>query len=262
MKKTFVTVLAGMIILAVILGIACSSNDPEPEQPTVPGAESVTLDLSLFNTASLACPMETCADFDTAAFMVVVWGGLTQVFLALPRLAFVLALSQTPDYEGDLTWVWTFGASDTNNITLTGHVVGGDSVEWEMRVTNPELTNFLWYDGKCDFDALGGWWRFFDPDDGAVLWIDWAKDEVDTTALLTLAIIDTENPNYGDSLHYEVNGQIADAWIRDADGGRPGRWEVMWNLITHYGMITYPEDHSACWDEALECTPCDSIPVS
>jgi len=260
MKKITLLTLAGILILGLILAIACSSTEPEPERPTVPGAETVTMDLSLFTTASLARPMDRCADFDTAAFLVTVWGSLTQIFLALPRLAFVLALSQEPSYEGDLTWKWTFGA-ESNNIALTAHLVAADSVEWQMRVTNADLTNFLWYDGKCNFSAVGGWWRFYDPAEGPVLWIDWLNTPGDTTASLTLANINTEGPNFGDSLHYEIDGEMASGWLRDADGGRPGRWLITWNLISHYGRITYPEGHSACWDTALECTPCDSIPV-
>lgn len=261
MKKLSVITIAGILILAVILGIACSSNDPEPDQPTMPGAETVTMDLSAFTAASIARPMERCEHFDTAAVFVVSWSAVTQAFLALPRLAFILALSQEPTYEGDMLWTWAFGA-DTNNITLSAEIVEDDSVEWQMRITNSELDNFLWYDGKCDFDATGGWWRYYDVEDGAVLWLDWNDAPSDTTADLTLAIINPEVDNYGDSLHYEVDGEMANVWLRDADGGRPGRWEITWNLLTYYGQIVYPEGTTACWDEALECIPCDSIPVN
>ncbi len=261
MKKLSFIVLMGLLIALVILGVACSGSDPEPDRPEIPGSETVTTDFSAFTSASSARPMETCAHFDTAAAFVVVWGSLTQLFLALPRIAFVLALSQEPIYDGDMKWTWTFGA-DTNNISLSAQIVEDDSVEWEMRVTNTELSNFLWYDGKCDFHAVGGWWRFYDVDDGAALWIGWQDDTGDTTAELTLANINTVDPNYGDSLHYEVDGEMANVWLRDIDGGRPGRWNVTWNLLTYYGQIIYPEETSGCWDEALECIPCDSIPVN
>jgi len=262
MKKAFL--LMSLILIGVLLAIVvgCSGEEQEPDRPGVPGQATVTIDLSTFQTASLARPNETCAHFDTAAVLVTVWSFFSQSVLAIPRLAFGLALIQPAEYEGEGIWSWTFGA-DTNNIELTAELLASDSVEWQMRITNSELDHFLWYGGRCDFDASGGWWEFYAPDDtvgtNEVLWVGWQQNEADTTAHLTMANIQSENPDYGDTLDYDVDDGIATVWLNDVDGGRPGKWYITWHLNDHYGRVEYPEGNTGCWDSELNCIPCDSL---
>lgn len=259
--------IAAMLIisLSICIGLACSESEDTPDRPTIPGSSTLSMDLTTFTEATLARQAYHCEHYDTAGSFVVVWAAITQYLFALPRLGFILAIIQTPEYEGDMIWSWSFPVSDTNHIYLTAEILPNDSVEWVMRVTNDGLDGFIWYDGRCDFDATGGWWRFYDPDSVAtshpVLWTDWHKIAEDTTGSLTLSIIDDASEDYGDSLHYELLGTTATVWLCDLSAARPGRWYITWDIAEDYGRIEYPEGNSGCWDEALECIDCDSIPL-
>lgn len=262
-RQVFLLALLVFLVFCVVF-LACSKEEKEPQRPDVPSSATMTIDLSLFTSASFARPALRCAHFDTACGLVSIWGSITRAVFALPRLAFVLAITRTRVYEGDSTWSWTFGA-DTNNVKLTARLLASDSVEWRMTVTNSRLDRFLWYNGRCNFEATGGWWLFHDPalpaDANDVLWTGWSKNDADTTAHLTLVIVSPTHAEFNDTLSYHVNGTVANVWLRDISGPRAGRWNIVWDRVAHYGRIEYPEGHSGCWDSALECTPCDSIPL-
>jgi len=267
-KKYLIIPVIFVLIAGLIAGIACSDDeDDNAEVPFMPGSGVLTVDLSLFTSPPTLRPAETCADFDTARVIVTVWSYLTTTFFAMPRIAFFLAIVQPAEYAGDLTWEWNFNFDGNTSIHMTAQAVSGDSVEWKMFVSDIEdgWDHFLWYSGKCDFEATGGWWEFHDPDLPAdsndVLWTGWEKNESDTTGKLTLINTNEFNDGYGDTLYYELDGTTAFAWIRDIDSSRFGRWEITWDIEDYYGMITYPEGHSRCWDTSLECTDCDSIPL-
>ncbi|MBN1755725.1 hypothetical protein JW877_05875 [bacterium] len=254
--------LLSVLLIASILGCA-KEEDPNP--PSLPGTESFTINLTTFTEAALSkhSPQLFCDDFDTAAVLVAVWGTMTNLAFALPRLAFVVAVTQDPEYLGDLTWTWTFGA-ESNNIQLRGQAIDEeDSVNWEMYITNAELDHFLWYDGRCDYHATGGWWQFYKDDLPAdsnhFIRLSWQKNEGDTTANLLITNNNLFSAEYGDSLSYEIDGNMGTVWLRDVDGGRPGRWNITWDINQHFGRIDYPEGAFGCWDNDLACIECDSL---
>ncbi len=258
---------AFVVVLAVSLAVVgCEKKEEEPEMPAVPSSGVLTVNFSPFTELALQRAADDlyCEHFDTAAFIVLAWASLTEALFFLPKVAFYLALTQDPTYEGDLTWRWQLGA-DTNNIALTAHIAG-DSVDWEMRVTNSELENFLWYNGRCDFNATGGWWIFYDshlpPDSNAVLWTAWEKNTGDSTASLVLVNINALSEGYGDTLGYNLEGTSASVWFNDAGGSRPGRWYINWDIEEYWGSIQYPEGTMGCWDDSLHCIDCDSLPTA
>ena len=262
MKKAILLFILIAAAAAIAFGLACSKSTEPDDTPTVPGPETVTMDFTTFTQVSRARPAERCEHFDTAATIVVVWSSITQAVFALPRLAFVLAVSQTPTYEGSETWSWGYGV-DTSNVRLTGRILPSDSVEWKLYVTNSELSDFLWYEGHCDFEATGGWWKFYSPDltppDNEVLLTVWEKNEADTTAHLLLSNIETGTDEYGDTLEYDLDGSIASCRIHDISGSREGEWNMTWHISQNYGRIVYPEATTACWDESRQCIDCDSL---
>lgn len=266
MKKFVVCVL--LLALALSLYVMGCKKEEEPQRPTVPSSGILSVDFSVFtNPPSLSKTNSLihCPHFDTAAVIVTVWAALTQAFFAIPQLAFVLAISQQPTYEGDLTWKWQFGA-DTNNISLYAHVLGNDSVDWVMRVTNTQLNNFPWYEGRCDFNATGGWWRFNrnagNSTPAPALLVNWQKSQADTTGLLLITnIAEDDLDNMGDTLRWERNANLASCTIVDVAGERAGTWHVRWHLVDHWGSITYPENTQGCWRNDLSCIPCDSLPA-
>ena len=267
MKKFWLVGLFVFVLGLSLIAVSCS-KDEEETPPTVPPSSVFSMNFSNFDTtgALLRTTMDStrCPHFDTAVVVVTVWSVITQALFILPQLAFVLAASQQPVYEGDKKWRWTFGNVQSNNISLYGTIVS-DSVLWEMKVTNQDISDFLWYDGKCDLNALGGWWRL-NQDDGThneepALWVKWQRASQQQRASLLLANIIQGDANYGDSVSYVISGSIATASFKDVGSPRDGRWTITWDTTMHYGSIMYPESTESCWDDSFDCIDCDSIPV-
>jgi len=272
MKKFFVYVLLAVLVGAVIIGIACSeSTDPDPQEPTnpdMPPVSSMRICMTTFPSAEARSiePIMHCEHFNTSAIIVAVWVTITEAAFLIPRLAFALALTQPPVYEGDSTWKWVLGPADTNNVTLTAHLLPTDSVDWSMRVSNNTLDNFLWYNGRCDFHAEGGWWKFYDPalpsDSNYVLFVDWEKDQGDTTAHFIVINENLLSEDFGDTLRYQLEGTMAEVVIHDVCALQVDRTTIEWDIEDKFGRIVYADSSEGCWDDSLECIPCDSLPLN
>jgi hypothetical protein len=172
--------------------------------------------------------------------------------------------SQTLTRVDDTTWLWTFG--DFEGDSLTAHLVSSDSVEWVMLEKNDTLTNFLWYIGRCNRGATGGWWRLnkFDSvtySEIPQFWVSWSRNPADTTGSIMFANIDESDPDYGDTLSYSVNGTVVSTRFHFGGEESPGYWTIVWDRVAHYGYIIYPDGRRGCWDADLHCIDCDSIPL-
>ena len=275
MKKLWMLVLFVVVGGVMLFVVGCSEDNDDntgtPEQPYVPSAGVfASVDYSLFlnpdSIFSSSSKLERCPDFDTACFVVGVSGALIQALMFWPRVAFALALTQDPVYEGDLTWRWTLG-SDEGNISLYATVLPDiDSVDWDMRITNDELTDFQWFYGRCDFHASGGWWVFNDRDSTdspyPVLRTLWTKNADDSTGSFTMINInETDTEGYGDTITFSREGDICTSTLNLHGGDRPGVWDITWSQTEHWGSITYPEGRTACWDTLAQCIDCDSLPT-
>ncbi|RKZ31361.1 hypothetical protein DRQ33_07130 [bacterium] len=261
----------GLLVFSMLF-VGCGKDDDEevPEQPELPPTGIFnSVDFSLFlNPDSIFNPaiksLDRCAHFDTACFIVGVSCVVIEAAFFWPKIAFALAMTQEPTYEGDLTWRWTLGHED-NNISLYAILTSShDSVDWEMRVTNAEVSNFLWYSGRCNFAATGGWWEFNDKDtlneEFPVLWVGWERNPTDTTGSLTIANInESDTEGYGDTISYWRDGLISNAILNIHGGDRPGIWTIIWHSTEHWGTIFYPEGEQFCWDDSAQCIECDSL---
>ncbi len=270
MKKAITLFVVVLLIMGIIWGFACSDKssdtEEESEAPDVPGAASMRICFSTFpeiQGEASARPARNCEHFTTAYLHVLTWYTVTNAILLLPRSAFLLAISQTPVYEGDSTFSWTFGV-DTSNVKLTGQFIPPDSVEWIMYVTNNTLDNFRWFDGRCDINATSGWWQFYDPnlpvDSNRVIWDEWALNTEDTFASHLLTNVNEADSNYGDTVSYRLEESISYARLVKMNGEDAGTWNIMWHIYDKWGGIEYPDESYGCWDENLECIDCDSLP--
>ena len=272
MRSRWWLLIAFAIFLAIALVfVGCGKDDEEeiPEQPVLPPTGTFnSVDFNLFlNPDSIFNPsvksLERCADFDTAAFIVSISCAVINLVFIWPELAFALAMTQNPTYEGDLTWRWTFGA-DSNNISLYAQLVSDrDSVDWTMRVTNSHITDFRWFFGRCNFEATGGWWQLNDVDSSnaevPTLWLGWSRQPDDTAGSVTIVNIDESDEGYGDTISYWRDGLISNADLKIHHGDRPGRWQITWHSQEYWGTVIYPEGRQGCWDDSLECVDCDSL---
>jgi len=255
-----------LVVVVLVIGVGRSEESIKPEEtaPQFPPTDLLRLDFTLFFTESESM-LDRCADFDTARTIVFLWKLYIDLVLGLPKLAFALETSKTPTRVGPTTWRWTFGNVEGNNISLTAHLVSSDSVEWEMRGKNNTLTNFLWYIGRCNRDATGGWWRNNEFTNSKIkipeYWISWSRNPADTTGSIMLVNIDDSDPDYGDTVSYSVNGTVVSTRFYFVGWPRPGNWTIVWDRVAHYGYIIYPYGWRGCWDADLHCIDCDSIPL-
>jgi len=264
MKRLFVFGFLILVVVALVIGVGRSEESIKPEEtaPQFPPTGLLRrLDFTLFTESE---PMlDRCADFDTARTIFISWRILIDFGLGLPELAFALETSKTPTRIGPPTWLWTFSNVEGNNISLVARLVSSDSVEWVMREENDTLTYFLWYIGRCNRDATGGWWRNNEFTNSKIpeYWISWSRNPADTTGSIMLANIDNYDPVFFDTLSYSVNGTVVSTRFHFGGEESPGYWTIVWDEVVHYGYIIYPDGRRGCWDTDLHCIDCDSIPL-
>jgi hypothetical protein len=171
------------MVFAASLLTSCKKDKGNP--PTLPSAESMTIDFSNFvpdkKSAVADLPKGVNEiNWDYAALMAGYWETVIAGTLAVPVQAFKLAIDQTPTYLSDKTWQWSFNVtvlSVSFTARLTGQIRSTD-VLWNMYVSKTgsgSFTDFLWFTGTSNLDGKSGQWilnyspTFNEP----LLQIDW-----------------------------------------------------------------------------------------
>jgi len=275
MKRLFVFGFLILVVVVLVIGVGRSEESIKPEEtaPQFPPTDLLRLDYFTRFTESTLYKQKPvrCFHFDMARKNVIEIEMFINPLLFFPlKFYFDFGGSQTLTRVDDTTWLWTFSNVEGNNISLAAHLVSSDSVEWEMRVKNDTLTNFLWCIGRCNRGATGGWWRFNKLDSVMYreiprFWISWSRNPADTTGDTTDSLMFTDisdsDPIYGDTLSYSVNGTVVSTRFHFGGGESPGNWTIVWDRVAHYGYIIYPDGRRGCWDADLHCIDCDSIPL-
>ena len=205
--------LAFLLVLSIVGG--CSNESPvdatnEAQAPELPSTSTMTMNLSLFESASIdmesqkagmldetsAAVYHTKLNFLNAAvralfLQVVVYSALVE-----PVCAFEVAIRSVPQPQPDGSWLWTYiyVAKDAEySIYLYGKPVD-DYVEWRMEVSSTDaempLYHFTWFDGVVYNDEDSGYWQFYEPSDQAIA--AFAYDDDYTPGIQTIRV-DWEN---------------------------------------------------------------------
>ena len=270
MKRLFVFGFLILVVVVLVIGVGRSEESIKPEEtaPQFPPTDLLRLDYFTRFTESALYKQKPvrCFHFDMARKNVIEIEILIKaVLFPPPKFYFDFGGSQTLTRVDDTTWLWTFSNVEGNNISLTAHLVSSDSVEWVIRGKSNTLTNFLWYIGRCNRDATGGWWRNNEFTNSKIkipeYWISWSRNTADTTGSIMLVNIDDSDPDYGDTVSYSVNGTVVSTRFYFVGWPRPGNWTIVWDRVAHYGYIIYPYGWRGCWDADLHCIDCDSIPL-
>jgi hypothetical protein len=278
----------GLIMLVVLLaGVGCNSNDPimpveEEQPPELPTAATMTMDLSLFETAQLnenaivngapsqeiLAQLPTKHNFINAAVRVLVVHLIACDALKDPVAAFVIALHSVPQKQADGSWLWTYIFVDEDieySIYLRGKDAG-DYTEWSMRVSSSDpqmpLDHFLWFDGEAMKDDSEGFWQFYLPEEAVIpaavagafdtpgvpfIRIDWQNLSNDTHTLNFLVNAEG-HVDEGDMIEFYDSPDMCYLEHYDASEGITGN-------ITWYsdgsGSIQVPgyiNGEKGCWD--------------
>ena len=167
------------------------SCEKKGSPPTLPPAESMTIDFSNFVSNLKSAPVNgllksTLAventNWTVAATVAGWWNSILVINLAIPVAAFEIAANSSPTYLDNKTWQWKYSVpvlTATYTARLTGQVRSGD-VKWEMYISKDgvgSFAEFLWYDGTTNSDGKKGTWTMKESQAEQVpmLQIDWFK---------------------------------------------------------------------------------------
>lgn len=256
------------LIVSVALVAACGTTEPDPgEPPALPLEESMAFDLETFPSGASAVdgPSAIAAQsgvshHTVAALTVVAINAAVLVVTSVPRLTWAALASRQPTFEDDGRWHWRASTSIlgvTYSGDLAGYIADGE-VHAEVRITSPEVSDFLWYEGIAPVGGTSGEWLVYDhrtPTTQTLLSrVDWAHPGTDEWTL-TFTAVGGANP--GDSLTYDVEGDLRSVTWYDASEDES--YGIVWNAVTREGSITaanYNNGQTACWDGDLQDVPC------
>ena len=276
MRTCVRTFLGLLLVMAVAAGCSETPTDSvhqdEQEAPALPGPETMQFDLSFFtpDPGAQAAGFETegggCSKLNwlNAAFRVGVVDLIVAAGMTPPTLAFAAAVTTRPSYLGDLTWLWIYTWVDAQHRELQVRLQGtliDDGVAWEMRVssddTQPPFDETLWFRGVSPIGYGEGYWIVNDllaSPAKEVFRIEFATLS-DVHRTLSFEDIDPDDPSFGDSLSYEVDGDFYTMEFYDASADETA--EIEWDRVSRAGSLRVPDFNGgqrACWNE----DPCDT----
>jgi hypothetical protein len=184
MKKIFIPAFVILISIGFIAGCKKDKGDP----PTLPPAESMTIDFTNFSSAKKSLEIvpgtkgTENSNWEFAATVASVWKLIINTTLAVPVAAYKAALTQTPTYLSTKTWQWSYNVTYLTiayKVRLTGLIRTSD-VQWKMYITRTGtggFDEFLWFEGTSKIDGSSGTWVLNQDPQSSVsfLQIDWAK---------------------------------------------------------------------------------------
>ena len=269
MKKVLRSMTLALTVPLGILAACNNSSESNPaEAPTLPSANSMRADFSLFDQAPVSNTAAATiggSNFLAAAFSVTVANAVTTLVMAVPVATFAAATSQDPVFEdGAFHWRYSTvvnGQPFAANLSAQG---SGSNSLWEMRIsasgTNPPLDDFVYYSGSAALSGESGTWHIFDAGQPSanreLLRIDWTHANA-TNWSVVFNNVTTGTPDNGDRLTYDVNGDARSVTFLDASAATTTT--VEWNAATHIGSIRAPGFNAgmkACWDAQLQNANC------
>lgn len=253
------SILLSMCALLLVFGCGDETTGPENTDGTekafpytLPDSTTMELDLSHLSGGAKPCQDATGLCHAVSAFAVGYANAVVFAYTAIPRLAFIAALTQPATWVPPSTWVWDYtieAREDTARIELTGTVPDTTAMDWEMRIsgTRMDLDRFLWVSGQSLLDATEGHWILYDPNlpaaEQEALRVEWLNQAMYDRAL-SFVNVNTNHEGFGDTLSYTLTGNNAQVRFQDIDTGTT--W-VEWDTGTGEGRLYGAQGDSCCW---------------
>ncbi len=298
--RSFKSLIGIAVLLAALALSGCSKDnrvtEPDnPEQPSLPSAETMTMDVGFFQAAQVDSQSIKLGHLvesklnSTAALKLNYLNAAVRVFflnvvaysaIASPVAAFATAIHSVPQYQQDGSWLWTYVYVDDRgseySIFLRGKRM--DSyVAWSMEVSSDDpdmiLDHFLWFDGQVDNDGRSGYWQFYEPDTtAAVAAMAFAGKDADTPGIrcvridwennaandrrLAILINKPDDPEEGSTIVFDEAPDMSSIDFHSASSGDTG--EIVW-YPDGSGSIEWPDYNDgdmSCWDQWQYDTVC------
>ena len=149
--------------------------------------------------------------------------------------------------------------------TASLHGIVTDSVTWEMYITKEgEFEDFLWYFGKCDFLATGGYWILHKnpTNDVPLLQIDWERNYLDSTGSIKYTNVEPGGAENGGYIHYGLTlDEPYNAYYDIYNKGQDNLVEIEWNKLTKDGRVKnqqwFKDTEWHCWRPDLKNIICE-----
>lgn len=246
-----------VLILALTPGFFTGCKKDKGVAPTLPPAESMTIDFSNFTSGTKGI---NPSNWEYAAVVAGVWNVIISTTLAVPVAAYKVALVQTPVNIAAKTWQWSYNvpiATVTYKARLTGLIRTGD-IQWKMYVSRDGtggFAEFLWFEGTSKLDGTAGQWILYQSAvaTDALLQIDWTKT---ATAIGSVQYTYVKNDPFKNSfITYGLTSNALNAYytVHYYDYGMTKFSDVNieWNTTTHNGRVkssNYLLGDWYCWD--------------
>jgi hypothetical protein len=240
-----------MVTTVFVLG-ACAQEEP----PDLPQVSSISANLEGPASAPLMARNANPAvlgdyqNFANAWVRVGIVQTVAVALVAVPAAVIGVALSQEPSKDGDL-WRWSVTAlGATADLQVGLSLVEGWDVE--LRISNANLTDYLWVEGNFATVLTSGTWVVHNPELAAgadsALEIAWtAASEEDYS--LRYSNVAATNEGFGDVMDFRVLGTSATLVFDDAS--EPSQVAtIQWDTVGLSGSIQVPlynEGNEACW---------------
>jgi hypothetical protein len=269
MKK----IISILLVLVVSSGFFTGCKKDKGAPPTLPPAESMTIDFSNFTTARKSLEFVSAekgnvnSNWAFAAAAASVWKLIINSTLAIPVLAYQTAIGKTPAYVSTKNWEWSYTVTYLNDVykaRLTGLIRSSD-VQWKMYISKDgtnSFTDFLWFEGTSKLDGTGGSWTLYQSPlvTDALLQIDWTKS---ATGIGNIKYSYVKNDaSKGGFIEYGLTSNTLNAFytIHYFNNVKFSDISVEWNTTTHEGHVKsadYLGDSNwYCWDSNKINTVC------
>lgn len=261
MKKIILPAI--FLIISAVSFTYCKKD--KGDAPTLPPAESMTIDFSNFSSTSKSLGIvpgqkgTQNSNWEFAATVAGIWKLILNTTIAVPVASFAVAVNQTPTNIGTKTWQWSFNVTNlgaTYKARLTGQIMTSN-VQWKMYVSREgtgAFPEFVWFEGTSSLDGTSGQWILYQDQASPVtfLQIDWVKT---ATGVGNIKYTYQKNDSfYGSYIEYGLTTNTLNAFynIHYYNGVKFSDVNVEWNTTTHNGhvkSVEYLGDANwYCWD--------------
>jgi hypothetical protein len=269
MRRLIGRTLIYLLLVLVILVLTPGCGEVS-EAPTIPPIETFVIPIEDFPNYGMGGLISLEAGNQSnwyyAAGVVVVWGGVVVVTLAVPVAAFRESFHHTPVQQPDGSWIWSYSVNIGVSIytaELHGQFIT-EGARWEMRISKEgEYEDFLWYYGEHNLPATEGFWilkkSHADPTD--FIQIDWSRNISAGTYAITYTNIAPADPLNGCYVDVQYTKGVPYDYICDIYNEVAGNHTYIdWSSTTGAGRVKdfqhFGDNDWRCWDSDQMNIPC------
>lgn len=247
------------VALISLLFTACQKeaivNQGTP--PTLPPANSMVIDFSSFNDAGKTGDIESVQNWGFAATNVGIWHTLLSVQMIIPVTAYLESFNHNAQFNNG-TWTWTYDFNPANNphtATLEAFVENNE-VNWSMKISNNNVSNFEWFTGISNLDGSGGSWSLNKSinDPSTLLEIEW--DKVSNTDVA----VKYTNQNDNNYIEYGLTNSDLNIYYDMYQAANSNLINVEWNRDNRNGRVKnqnhFGNNEWHCWDTNQQDIDC------